>query len=115
LVLAAVGLYGVLSYLVAQRTNEIGIRIALGAQRPAVMELMLVDGMRPAVLGMALGIIGGAASARLMRSELFGVQPLDATVFAAALVLVIAVAAGACIFPAWRASRLDPVIALRCD
>jgi len=115
LILAAVGLYGVLSYLVAQRTNEIGIRIALGAQRPAVMHLMLSDGMRPAAVGLFLGVMGGVFSARLIRSELFGVQPLDAFVFAAVVLLVIAVAAAACLFPAWRASRLDPLLALRCE
>ncbi len=115
LLLAAVGLYGVLSYLAAQRRNEIGIRIALGAQRPAVVHLMLFDGMRPAAIGLLLGVIGGALSARLMRSELFGVQPLDASVFAAVVLLVIGVAAAACLFPAWRAARVDPMIALRCE
>jgi predicted permease len=115
LVLAAVGLYGVLSYLVSQRTNEIGIRIALGAQRSAVMHLMLLDGVRPAAIGLILGVIGGAFSARLIQSELFGVQPLDASVFAAVVFLVVAVATASCLFPAWRASRLDPLLALRCE
>jgi predicted permease len=115
LLLAAVGLYGVLSYLVAQRTNEIGIRIALGAQRSAVMHLMLFDGMRPAAIGLLLGVIGGAYSARLIRSELFGVQPLDPWVFAAVVFLAVAVTAASCLMPAWRASRLDPLLALRCE
>ena len=115
LVLAAVGLYGVLSYLVGQRTNEIGIRIALGAQRPEVMQLMLFDGMQPAGIGLLSGVIGGGLSAQMMRSELFGVQPLDLSVFAAVVFLVLAVAAAACVFPAWRAARLDPMTALRCE
>lgn len=112
---AAVGLYGMLSYLVAQRTNEIGIRMALGAQRPTVMQLILFDGMRPAAVGLALGAIGGAVSARLIRSELFGVQPLDPRVFAAAMVLIVVVTAAACLLPSWRAARLDPMAALRCE
>jgi ABC-type antimicrobial peptide transport system permease subunit len=115
LLLAAVGLYGVLSYLVAQRTNEIGIRMALGAQRPVVMQFMLLDGMRPAVIGLGLGTVAGVISAQLIRSELFGVKTLDVPVFAAVIFLVVTVAAVACVLPAWRASRLDPVVALRCE
>jgi predicted permease len=113
LLLAAVGLYGVLSYLVTQRTAEIGVRIALGAQRPAVMRLMLLDGLRPAASGILVGTAGGAVSAELMQSQLFGVQPLELPVFAAVIFLVVTIAAVACVLPAWRASRLDPVSALR--
>jgi len=115
LLLAAVGLYGVLSYLVTQRTGEIGVRMALGAQRLAVMRLMLLDGMRPAASGLLVGTIGGAVSAELIRSELFGVQPLALPIFAAVIFLVLTVGAVACALPAWRASRLDPATALRCE
>jgi putative ABC transport system permease protein len=115
LVLAAVGLYGVLSYLVVQRTSEIGIRIALGAQRSGVVQLMLFDGMRPAILGLVLGALGGAASASLIRDVLFGVQPLDISVFAGVVLAVLTVAAASCVLPAWRAARLDAMTALRCE
>jgi len=80
LVLASVGLYGVLSYLVEQRANEIGIRIALGAQREQVLRLMLFDGVRPALVGLGLGLLGGAMASQLIRSMLYGVRPLDVTI-----------------------------------
>jgi predicted permease len=115
LLLAAVGLYGLLSYLVTQRTSEIGLRIALGAQRSAVLQLMLADGLRPILLGLVLGLIGGAISAQLIRSELFGVKPLDFSVFASVTLVVLVVAMAASLFPAWRASRCDPMVALRCE
>jgi ABC-type antimicrobial peptide transport system permease subunit len=83
LLLAAVGLFGVLSYIVAQRTTEIGVRVALGAQRSEVLCLMLSDGMRPAAFGLILGLAGGVAASQLLRDLLYGVPPLDASVFAA--------------------------------
>ena len=115
LLLASVGLYGVLSYLVAQRTSEIGVRIALGAQRGSVLRLTLADGLRPALVGLAFGLAGGAAAARLIRDLLYGVQPLDAGVFVGVAVVLVGVAAAACLLPAWRASRLDPIRALRME
>jgi len=115
LVLAAVGLFGVLSYIVAQRQAEIGIRIALGAQRDQVMRLMLADGLRPAILGLVLGLAASAAAARLIRSLLYGTQPFDPVVFVVVAIALLMVATFACIVPAWRASRLDPMEALRTE
>jgi len=115
LVLASVGLYGVLSYLVEQRTSEIGVRIALGAQRDQVLGLMLLDGLRPAMIGLAIGLLGGAAASQLIRSMLYSVRPLDAATFGAVAVALIAVAALSCLVPAWHASRLDPIRALRVE
>jgi predicted permease len=115
LILAAVGLFGVLSYTVAQRTIEIGIRVALGAQRESVMRLALVDGLRPALLGLALGSAGGIGVSQLIRSMLYGTRPLDAPVFFGVAAILLVVACAACLIPAWRASRLDPMAALRAD
>lgn len=113
LVLAAVGLFGVLSYIVGQRSSEIGIRIAIGAQQSDVLRLMLSDGLRPASVGLLLGLAGGVAASQMIRDLLYGVQPLDATVFGAVAILLLGVASMACLLPAWRASRLDPMQALR--
>jgi len=115
LLLAAVGLFGVLSYIVAQRTSEIGIRIALGAQREQVLRLMLVDGMWPALFGLTLGLVASAEGARLLRTMLYETQPLDPAVFSGVAVVLLAVAAIACMLPAWRASRVDPMQALRTE
>ena len=115
LVLAAVGLFGVLSYIVAQRTAEIGIRIALGAQRERVLSLVLLDGLRPAFFGLAFGVASSVGAAHLIRSMLYGVSPLDPAVFVFVIAALSLVAAAACLIPAWRASRLDPMAALRTE
>jgi predicted permease len=115
LVLAAVGLFGVMSYIAAQRTTEIGIRIALGAKREHVLRNMLLDGMRPAVFGLAVGLTASLEAGRLMRDLLYEIKPLDPVVFAAVAATLLAVAVLACIVPAWRASRLDPMQALRSE
>ena len=115
LILAAAGLFGVLSYIAAQRTSEIGIRIALGAQREQVLRLMLMDGMWPAVSGLAAGLLISAGAVRLLRSMLYRTQALDPAVFVAVAFTLLLVAILACMLPAWRASRLDPMQALRTE
>jgi predicted permease len=115
LLLAGVGLFGVLSYVVAQRTTEIGIRIALGARREQVMRLMLGDGLRPAVFGLVLGLAASAAVTRLIQTMLYGTKALDPAIYALVGATLLAVATLACAIPAWRASCLDPMIALRME
>jgi predicted permease len=115
LLLAAVGLFGVLTYIAAQRTAEIGIRLALGAPREHVLGKMLGDGLRPALLGLALGLAASAEATRLMRDMLYETRPLDPVVFAAVSATLLVVAALACIVPAWRASQIDPMQALRTE
>ncbi len=115
LLLAAVGLFGVLSYVVAQRTAEIGIRMALGAPRSGVLGRVLLDGLRPAALGLVLGLAASVEAARVLRDMLYETRPLDPWVFAAVAALLLAVAAIACLLPAWRASRVDPMQALRTE
>ncbi|MGA2538752.1 MAG: ABC transporter permease, partial [Terracidiphilus sp.] len=115
LLLAAVGLFGVLSFIVAQRTAEIGIRIALGAQRDQVMRLMLGNGLRPAIAGLALGLVASYGAAQLIQSMLYGTQALDPAVYILVSATLLLTAILACAAPAWRASRLDPVTALRME
>jgi ABC-type antimicrobial peptide transport system permease subunit len=115
LLLAAAGLFGVLSYMAAQRTSEIGIRIALGAQREQVLRLMLIDGLWPAMSGLAMGLAASVEAAQLLRGMLYQTQALDPAVFVAVAITLLVVAVIACMLPAWRASRLDPMQALRTE
>ncbi len=115
LMLASVGLYGVLSYLTTQRTGEIGVRLALGAQREQVVRLMLGDGLRPAFYGLVLGLAASAGAVRLIESMLYGTRPLDPAIFAGVAATLLLVAALACLVPVWRASHIDPMQALRIE
>jgi predicted permease len=113
LVLACVGIYGVISYLVGQRTHEIGLRMALGAERRDVLRLVIGHGTRMALVGVAIGIGASLGLTRLMANQLFGVNAHDPLTFAGVAMLLIVVAVAACYIPARRATRVDPVIALR--
>ncbi len=113
LLMACVGIYGVISYLAGQRTHEIGIRMALGASRPAVLWMILGDGAKMALVGVAIGLAAAFGLTRLMANMLFGVSAHDPLSFAAVAGLLIVVALAACYFPARRAMKVDPMVALR--
>ena len=115
LVLSAVGLYSVLAYAVSQRRAEIGIRMALGAKRAQVVRLVMQGGLQLVAVGLALGLAGAAGAARLIRTLLFDIQPLDPIVYGGVAVLFTAVAALACLLPSLVASRIDPLVALRSE
>jgi predicted permease len=115
LMLASIGLYGLLSYEVAGRTREIGIRTALGAQRRSVLLLFLRRGLVLVVVGSVAGVAAAILVSRLLESLLFGVGPTDPATFAAVPVLLVAVGVAACWIPAMRATRVDPAVALRCE
>jgi predicted permease len=115
LTLAAVGVYGVVAYVAAQRTREIGVRMALGARRRDVLELILRQEMKFAGVGVLVGLAGAFAATRLLGSLLFGVSPNDPVTFVAAPLLLVTVALLACLVPALRAARIDPWAALRSE
>jgi ABC-type antimicrobial peptide transport system permease subunit len=115
LALSCIGIYGVISYLVGERTREIGVRMALGAQRSDVLRLILGQGAKMALLGVVLGVILALGLTRLMSSQLFGVTAHDPLTFAAVAVLLVVVALAACYLPARRAASVDPLQALRAE
>jgi predicted permease len=113
LFLAAIGLYGMMAHAASHRRAEIGIRLALGARPAAILSMILVDGLRLVVIGAALGLAGAIAASRFVERQLFGVGPMDPTTYGAVVLLLAAVASAACLIPAVRAMRVDPVLALR--
>jgi ABC-type antimicrobial peptide transport system permease subunit len=111
--LATIGIYGVMAYSVTQRTHEIGIRMALGADARQVLGLVLGHGLKLALIGVVLGLAGAFASTRLMVTLLYGVTPTDVATFAGVSTLLVLVAALASFVPAWRAAKTDPASTLR--
>jgi ABC-type antimicrobial peptide transport system permease subunit len=115
LLLAAIGTYGVLSYMVAERQREIGIRMALGAHQSTVLAQIMKQGLIVTGVGIALGVAGAMGVNRLISSLLFGIQPTDPATLGTVIAAILLVAAFACWFPAWRASRVDPSVVLRAE
>jgi len=115
ILLAGLGIYGVVAYAVARRTKELGIRAAFGARSSDLYGIVLRQGLKPVVLGLVLGLCGALAIGRALRGLLYEVRPDDPVVFAAVVVAVLVVALAACYFPARRVTRIDPMAALRCQ
>jgi ABC-type antimicrobial peptide transport system permease subunit len=115
LVVAAIGIYSSVSYGVSQRVHEFGVRVALGARAGDVMRHVIGQGVRTVAFGIALGVVLTLAAGRLVASLLYGVSPADPVAMAAVVVLLLGVSIAAALFPAWRASRVDPITALRAD
>ena len=114
-VLAAIGLFGVISYSVGQRTREIGVRMALGATRASIAQLVVGDGIRLASIGIVVGLAGALVATRLVQTVLYGVSRFDPIAFAGGAVLLLIVAAVACVAPMLRATTIDPALAVRAD
>jgi ABC-type antimicrobial peptide transport system permease subunit len=115
LILAAIGIYGVLAGSVSERTREIGLRAALGASRREIVGMILRQGMTMTGVGVAIGLIGAALASRALITLLFGISRLDPATYAFVVVLLLATSLGACALPAWRAARVDPSITLRSE
>jgi ABC-type antimicrobial peptide transport system permease subunit len=115
MLLATVGLFGVMYFSVSQRTREFGIRAALGATRGRVLSVVLREGLRLALPGVLLGSVGAYLGARLIAGALFGIRPADPITFASTVAIELTVTLAACALPAWRATRVNPMVALRAD
>ena len=115
LLLTAIGLYGVLALAVGQRTREIGVRMALGARVPSILSLIMREGIALAVAGLALGLASAVVLSRVLTRFLYGITPNDPVTYGVAIMVVGGVALAACAIPAWRAARVDPMVALRCE
>jgi putative ABC transport system permease protein len=115
LILAAIGLYGVMSYSVSWQTHEIGIRMALGANRADVLRLVVQQGMKMTLLGLALGLVGAFFVSRVLTGMLYGITATDPLTFTVVSIVLLAVALLACLLPARRATRVDPIVALRAE
>jgi putative ABC transport system permease protein len=115
LTLASLGLYGVIAHAVTERTHEIGVRMALGAEARHVLGLMIRQGLTTTAIGVAIGVAGAVALSRWIQDLLFGVTATDPATFAAVVATLMAVALVACYVPAWRATRVDPTMALRSE
>jgi len=115
LALAGIGLFGVMAYLVAQRTSELGVRLMLGARPRDVLALVVRDGMRLVVLGLALGLLAGVLASRALESQLFGVRPFDPLALAGVAAALALVSLLALATPAWRAASIDPARAMRVE